>query len=350
MPQAQDLFLLAFVLRCMTIQTTNASSGSPMSVYTELTDADIGAILNHYVLGDLLSFEGIAAGIENSNFFITTDQGHYVLTVFERMDADELPYFMHLMHHLSAAGVACPDVMRQGNGDYLFDVPGPDGTGKKGAIVSCLSGRTLEALSEKQLIEAGRALAGLHLAGASYDQRRENSTGFAWLQHTAGKMADDVTRVYGGDAAQLLADETQWQAERRDDGLPRGVIHGDLFCDNILFEGDAVSGVIDFYYAHDAAYAMDIAISLNALAMQVGTPGKQGGDEQRMACFLRGYEALRPLVQAELAALPGLLRRAALRFWSSRLYDALYPRGGAMTMTKDPEEYRLKLLFHRGRA
>ncbi|MDQ6971223.1 MAG: homoserine kinase [Mariprofundaceae bacterium] len=321
-----------------------------MSVYTELTDADIGAILSHYTLGTLLSFEGIAAGIENSNFFVTTNQGRYVLTVFERMDADELPYFMHLMHHLSAAGVACPDVMRQGNGDFLFDVLSPDGAGKKGAIVSCLSGRTLETLSEKQLFEAGRALAGLHLAGASFDQRRENSTGFAWLQQTAKQMAADVARVYGADAAQLLADELQWQAERSDDGLPRGVIHGDLFCDNILFEGDAVSGVIDFYYAHDAAYAMDIAISLNALAMQAGMPCEQGADAQRMACFLKGYGALRPLNQAEHAALQGLLRRAALRFWSSRLYDALYPRGGAMTTTKDPEEYRLKLLFHRNRS
>ncbi|OIO69791.1 MAG: homoserine kinase [Zetaproteobacteria bacterium CG12_big_fil_rev_8_21_14_0_65_55_1124] len=314
-----------------------------MSVYTELNDADVAAILSGYGLGSLQSFEGIAAGIENSNFFVNTDQGRYVLTIFERMDADELPYFMHLMHHLSAHGFSCPDVMRRNNGEYLFDV-----TGKKGAIVSRLSGRTLDALSSKQLQQAGRALAALHLAGASFDERRENSTGFAWLKELAGKMEGDVARVYGADAAHLLHDEISWQAGQDDSALPRGVIHGDLFCDNILFDGDALSGVIDFYYAHDAAYAMDVAISLNALAVRVGMPDAgQESDAERMQCFLAGYQALRPLDDAEHAYLPALLRRAALRFWSSRLFDALYPRGGAMTQTKDPEEYRLKLLFHR---
>jgi len=314
-----------------------------MSVYTELSHADIAAILGAYELGALQSFQGIAAGIENSNFFVDTDQGHYVLTIFERMNADELPYFMHLMHHLSAAGFVCPDVMQRRDGEYLFDV-----AGKKGAIVSRLSGRTLDGLSSRQLQQAGRALAALHLAGASFDKRRQNPTGFAWLKDTVSRMEDDVARVYGTEAADLLHDEINWQAEQDDSMLPRGVIHGDLFCDNILFEGDEVSGVIDFYYAHDAPYAMDIAISLNALAIQVGMSGAaQGNDAVRMQCFLDAYQALRPLKPAEHDHLPGLLRRAALRFWSSRLFDALYPRGGAMTQTKDPEEYRLKLLFHR---
>jgi len=314
-----------------------------MSVYTELSRAEVAAILSGYNLGALQSFEGIAAGIENSNFFVDTDQGRYVLTIFERMQADELPYFMHLMHHLSAHGFSCPDVMQRNSGEYLFDV-----ANKKGAIVSRLSGRTLDALSVEQLHQAGRALAALHLAGASFDKRRQNPTGFAWLKELAVKMETDVARVYGVDAAHLLHDEISWQAGQDESGLPRGVIHGDLFCDNILFDGDALSGVIDFYYAHDASYAMDVAISLNALAVRVGMPGLvQGDDSLRMQSFLEGYQGLRPLDQVELDHLPGLLRRAALRFWSSRLFDALYPRGGAMTQTKDPEEYRLKLLFHR---
>jgi len=312
-----------------------------MSVYTELTEVEIAAILRGYGLGELQSFEGIAAGIENSNFFVNTDQGRYVLTVFERMQADELPYFMHLMHHLSSRGFACPDVMQRSNGEYLFDV-----AGKKGAIVSRLSGRTLDVLSTEQLQQAGRALAGLHLAGASFTLRRANQTGVDWLKNMAERMQNDVARVYSRDAAELLHDEIDWQAGRNDGALPHGVIHGDLFCDNILFDGDTVSGVIDFYYAHDASYAMDIAISLNALALRPGAAAQQI-DAARMQCFLNGYQALRPLVQAEHAYLPVLLRRAALRFWCSRLFDALYPRGGAMTQTKDPEEYRLKLLFHR---
>jgi homoserine kinase type II len=291
----------------------------------------------------LQSFEGIAAGIENSNFFVNTDQGQFVLTIFERMDAHELPYFMHLMHHLSAQGFACPDVMRRSDGEYLFDV-----AGKKGAIVSRLSGRTLDALSSDQLKQAGRALAALHLAGGSFDMRRVNPTGFAWLKDVASRMEADVAKVYGADAAHLLHDEIAWQGKQDDSALPRGVIHGDLFCDNILFDGDTLSGVIDFYYAHDAAYAMDVAISLNALAVRIGmTDAGLENDEKRMQYFLDGYQELRPLNDAEHAHLPSLLRRAALRFWSSRLFDALYPRGGAMTQTKDPEEYRLKLLFHR---
>ncbi|MDX8391727.1 MAG: homoserine kinase [Mariprofundaceae bacterium] len=315
-----------------------------MSVYTELSETDITTILSDYDLGCLQSFAGIAAGIENSNFFVDTDRQRVVLTVFERMQADELPYFMHLMHHLSAQGCLCPDVMRQRNGEFLFDI-----AGKKGAIVSCLPGRTLDELSDLQLSQAGRALAELHLAGADFPMRRENSTGCAWVRQQVAAMHNDVAVRYGNDAAKLLADEVNWQAALEasidtaaGDELPRGVIHGDLFCDNILFDGDA-AGIIDFYYAHDAFYALDIAISLNALAVRL-----KDDDAARSRCFLNGYQALRPLTAVENTLLPGLLRRAALRFWVSRLFDALYPRAGAMTTVKDPEEYRLKLLLHRG--
>ncbi len=313
-----------------------------MSVYTELSASDIAGILKDYDLGDLQSFAGIAAGIENSNFFVDTERGRFVLTVFERMSADELPYFMHLMHHLSARGCLCPDVMRRRDGEFLFDI-----AGKKGALVSCLPGRTLEVLSDRQLYQAGRALAELHRAGADFPMRRENSTGSAWVAEQVAAMQKDVAGRYGNDAAKLLADEVRWQADLDDsldaaDALPRGVIHGDLFCDNILFDGDAAPGIIDFYYAHDAFYVMDIAISLNALAIRL-----QDDDAARKASFLDGYASLRPLTAVETSLLPGLLRRAALRFWVSRLFDALYPRAGAMTTIKDPEEYRLKLLFHR---
>jgi len=316
-----------------------------MSVYTELSESDIAGILDGYDLGRLQSFAGIAAGIENSNFFVDTEHGRFVLTVFERMSADELPYFMHLMHHLSARGCLCPDAMRRRDGGFLFDV-----AGKKGTLVSCLPGRTLEVLSDRQLHQAGRALAELHRAGADFPMRRENSTGCAWVGEQVATMQKDVALRYGNDAAQLLADEVLWQANLDvsinnavADALPRGVIHGDLFCDNILFDGDAAPGIIDFYYAHDAFYVMDIAISLNALAIRL-----QDDDATRCEHFLNGYTSVRPLAAAETSLLPGLLRRAALRFWVSRLFDALYPRAGVVTTIKDPEEYRLKLLLHRG--
>jgi len=312
-----------------------------MSVYTELNEADVAAILSGYAIGSLQSFEGIAAGIENSNFFVITDQGRFVLTIFERMDEQELPYFMRLMKHLSHHGLSCPDVMLRDDGALLFDVSGEDGD-KKGCIVSCLRGRTLELLNPAQLRSSGHALATLHRAGDGFQERRCNPTGIRWLSETILGMLEDVQARYGEDVAGLLHDELVFQQAQCFD-LPEGVIHGDLFVDNILFEGDEVTGIIDFYYAHDAPYAMDVAISLNAQAILLSPD-----DTQRMQAFLDGYESLRPLGQAERGALSGLLRLAALRFWTSRLYDALYPRGGAMTQTKDPEEYRLKLLFHRG--
>jgi len=308
-----------------------------MSVYTELSHGDITGILAEYALGTCKSFEGIAAGIENSNFFIDTDSRRYVLTIFERMNANELPYFMHLMRHLAEEGIPCPDVMPRRDGSLLFEF-----AGKQGCVVSCLSGHTLEMLNNTQLRSSGAALAKLHAAGASFDEKRESPTGFVWLQETIAVVLEGTRERYGDEAADLLQEELHFQQTCTWDDLPHGVIHGDLFTDNVLFEGDAVSGIIDFYYAHDAAYVMDIAISLNAQAMLLGED-----DRQRMQAFLDGYEQVRQLEDREKNVLPGLLRLAALRFWVSRLYDALFPRGGAMTQTKNPEEYRRKLLLHR---
>lgn len=312
-----------------------------MSVYTELSESDIFTILADYNLGTLASFEGIAAGIENSNFFIDTKEhknaARYVLTIFERMDAVELPYFMRLMHHLARNGLACPDVMERDDGSQLFDI-----RGKQGCIVSCLTGQTLDTLNQEQLYSSGRMLAQLHLAGESFAERRKNPTGIDWLSEKISETLEGTRKKYGDGAAKLLKDELEFQHSCSWESLPQGVIHGDLFVDNILFEGNSASGMIDFYYAHDAAYAMDIAITLNAQAVQLGD-----SDRDRTEAFLNGYESLRPLNEDERLALPLLLRLAALRFWVSRLYDELFPRGGAMTQTKDPEEYHRKLLLHR---
>ncbi len=308
-----------------------------MSVYTELSRGEIEAILAAYDLGRLLDFEGIAAGIENSNFFVDTERGRFVLTVFERMDVAELPYFMHLMHHLAAKGMPCPDVMRRRDGSMLFAC-----RGKQGCMVTRLPGRTLERLDKRRLHASGRVQAALHRAGADFPLRRKNPTDIQWMQNTVDAMREQVEARYGEEARALLEDELDWQRGRDFSHLPAGVIHGDLFVDNILFEGGRVSGIIDFYYAHDAPYAMDIAIALNAQAVELGSE-----DEERMQALLEGYQTVRRLTEAELAALPALLRRAALRFWISRLYDAIFPREGTMTQVKDPEEYRRKLLFHR---
>jgi len=313
-----------------------------MSVYTELTHANIAELLTHYSLGELKSFEGIAAGIENSNFFIDAEQGRFVLTVFERMDADELPYFMRLMRHLAARGLACPDVMQRQDGSLLFAIDA-DGESKHGCIVSCLSGKTLDMLNDKQLFASGKAMAQMHLAGVDFPEVRDNPTGTDWLDDTAKQVMPGVAEKYGDEAASMLQSELDFQRGRTYNALPKGLVHGDLFVDNILFDGDEVSGVIDFYYAHTAPWMMDVAIALNAQAVVLGNH-----DSLRMQAFLAGYESLRQLEPQEKEALSALLRAAALRFWLSRLYDALFPRGGAMTQTKDPEEYRLKLSLHRG--
>ncbi|MES0370691.1 MAG: homoserine kinase, partial [Mariprofundaceae bacterium] len=271
-----------------------------MSVYTELSQSDFETILSDYNLGSLHGFEGIAAGIENSNFFIETDEGRFVLTVFERLADDELPYFMRLMKHLSHHGLSCPDVMVRKDGELIFDVQG-----KKGCIVSCLSGRTLDELNMAQLRSSGRALAQLHLAGSGFPENRSNPTNNDWLADTIDSMMIDVEAHYGEGAAILLYDEMNFQQEQ-EFTLPTGLIHGDLFVDNILFEGDEVSGIIDFYYAHTAAYATDIAVSLNAQAVLLGKD-----DQARMQAFLDGYSELRPLSEAEQKALPQLLRLGA---------------------------------------
>jgi homoserine kinase type II len=312
-----------------------------MSVYTELSNTDIQNILGDYNLGSLAGYEGIAAGIENSNFFIDTEgdasSGRFVLTIFERLAADELPYFMTLMKHLAAGGLSCPDVMVRRDGTLLFEAHG-----KQGCIISCLAGKTHEQLNEQQLFSSGRAMAKLHMAGENFPQRRANPTGIAWLEENIEAVLNGVRNTYGDAAAELLVSELDFQQSCAWDTLPCGVVHGDLFCDNILFQGNDVSGIIDFYYAHDAPYVMDIAIALNAQAVLLSAD-----DDSRIQSFLDGYQSLRPLGEEEREAMPLLLRLAALRFWVSRLYDALFPRAGAMSQTKDPEEYRKKLLFHR---
>ncbi|MDQ6991380.1 MAG: homoserine kinase, partial [Mariprofundaceae bacterium] len=293
-----------------------------MSVYTELTHTDIESILSSYNLGALHSFEGIAAGIENSNFFIDTEKGRFVLTIFERLNASELPYFMRLMRHLSSKGLSCPDVMVRHDTSLLFSLM-YDGEEKCGCIVSCLSGKTLDHLNEVQLHASGKALAQLHVAGQDFNEQRDNPTGMLWLQEMVEKVSDRCEQVYGSDAALLLQNELKQQQAYHFEDLPTGVIHGDLFVDNILFDEQGVSGLIDFYYAHRAPWMMDVAISLNSQALTLGEH-----DSHRMQTFLQGYTSVRDILPQEQASLNMLLRMSALRFWASRLYDAFFPREG----------------------
>ncbi|MDQ6976473.1 MAG: homoserine kinase [Mariprofundaceae bacterium] len=312
-----------------------------MSVYTPLDHHDISNILNEYPLGVLNTFSGISGGIENSNFFINTDTGRYVLTIFERMSVDELPYFMGLMQHLAKQGFPSPAVQKRLTGELLFVFVDAQGDIHHGCIVTCLPGQVLDALNIRQLHDAGMALARLHRAGSDFSQCRASPNDLPWLRNQVDDLRTGVQQHYGDAVWQNLSNESSKQLSLPQRNLPTGVIHGDYFRDNMLFTGDKISGVIDFYYAHDAPYALDIAIAMNALSVDT-----QAFDITRPAALLAGYNDIRPMHDDEWAALPDLLCLSALRFWVSRLYDAIHPREGGLTTTLDPKEYHAKLMFH----
>jgi len=311
-----------------------------MSVYTELSQSEIVSILATYKLGALHGFSGITAGIENSNYFIDTDCGRFVMTIFERMNADDLPYFMSLLQHLSAKGFPCPSVLPQNEGTLLFDFQK-----KKGCIVSCLPGETIEQLSASQLSAASRMLAKLHIAGADFPEPKPNATDLEWVSRIALDLCDSVQLRYGTEASELLVDELKWQRDNSPEELPAGIIHADYFPDNILFSDDRITGVIDFYYACAGFFAYDLAIAINAMAIRL-----KKDDMERATLMLNAYEQSRTMSDEEKRAFPALLRLAALRFWVSRLYDVIYPRQGSMVQIKDPEEYQKKLLRCRSLA
>ncbi|MDX8377559.1 MAG: homoserine kinase [Mariprofundales bacterium] len=307
-----------------------------MSVYTQLTHQEISHILTDYNLGSLHGFQGIEAGIENSNFFIDTASGRHVLTVFERLPMQDAPYFMEVMRHLSKQGLPCPNVHLRADGGFFFNYK------KYGCIISCLSGETQTRLSRIQLAAAGNVLGRLHRYGSDFKQQRINSSGLDWMCITAESLADRAAAHYGEATKTLLLNELAWQKAQQKlvNSLPTGLIHADYFCDNMLFEGDALVGVIDFYYACNDAWLYDLAIATNALALDIDKPSLD-----RAHALLAGYVLERPLQENEKQAMQIMLRLSALRFWVSRLFDALYPRQGSMITIKDPEEYHQKLLF-----
>ncbi|RME80884.1 MAG: homoserine kinase, partial [Zetaproteobacteria bacterium] len=228
-----------------------------MAVYTELTDDAIRKILQDYPLGALVAAEPIAAGIENTNYFVDTEQGRFVLTIFERVDPQDLPYFLELMRHLARRGIPAPAVVPRTDGALWFTH-----RGKHGCVITRLPGATQEQLPDALLAQAARLLARMHLAAADFPRHRPSPTGLVWLACTIREIAPAVAARWGEEAARLLEEELAWQSEtalERTD-LPSGPIHGDLFVDNLLVCEGEISGVIDFYYAHNAAWLLDLAI------------------------------------------------------------------------------------------
>jgi homoserine kinase type II len=312
-----------------------------MAVYTDVTDEELQGFLAGYELGTLLSYKGIAEGVENSNFLLHTSSGFFILTLYEkRVAASDLPFFLNLMEHLAARGITCPQPVRNRAGEALGRV-----AGRPAAIVTFLDGMWIRRPRTAHCEALGEALARLHLTGIDFAMTRPNGLalgGWQALFAAARERADSVQKGLG-DAigCELAALGDAWPRD-----LPRGVIHADLFPDNVFFLGDKLSGVIDFYFACTDALAYDLAICLNAWCFE--TDGSYNITKGR--ALLAGYRRVRALGPREVAALPLLCRGAALRFLLTRLNDWLDVPKGALVKPKDPLEYYRKLRFHQAVA
>src|SRR6516162_1648189 len=312
-----------------------------MAVYTDVSDDDLRAFAALYDIGEVLSCKGIAEGVENSNFLVTTEQGNFILTLYEkRVAPKDLPFFIALMEHLAHQGVACPTPVRGRDGIALRHL-----CGRPAAIVSFLAGMWPRRIMPFHCAGVGRALAELHRAGASFAMTRANDLSLDGWRRLFDSCAIRAAGIQPGLAEEIGAELECLDAAWPQD-LPRGVIHADLFPDNVFFREREVSGLIDFYFACTDFLAYDLAICLNAWCFE--SDGSLNVTKARL--LLDGYRRVRPLISAELEALPLLARGGALRFLLTRLFDWLNQPAGALVRRKDPLEYLRRLRFHRSVA
>jgi homoserine kinase type II len=298
-----------------------------MSVFTTVSKDELIPWLQAYPLGELLELQGISSGISNTNYFVTTTTGRYVLTLFEEHGAEELPYFLSLMTHLAERGVPCPHPVMRLDGVMLDEL-----NGKPAAMVTCLAGHDVVKPSVAQCAELGKVLANLHVAGASFTGNNQDTRDVVWREAAAKSVLDFLS----ADDQVMLKQMMDRQARLDLQVLPQGVIHADLFRDNVLFDGDKIGGVIDFYYACRGAYLYDVAIAVNDWC--VNDDGSL--DASRVKALITNYHQIRPFTQAEHAAWPSMLTIAALRFWLSRLKDKHFPQAGELTHAKDPQHFK----------
>jgi homoserine kinase type II len=308
-----------------------------MAVYTDVAAEDLADFLSRYDIGELLSYKGIAEGVENSNFLVHTTKGSYFLTLYEkRVAVGDLPFFLGLMGHLAAHGIVCPQPVKTRDGTTLGVL-----AGRPAAIIDFLEGVWPRKPNVAHCAAVGQALAKLHLAGRDFPMTRANALsvkGWRPLFEQAASRADTVQHGLSA----FLAAELDYLEARWPSDLPRGIIHADLFPDNVLFVGEDLSGLIDFYFACNDILAYDVAICLNAWCFEAD----HSFNVTKARAFLNAYGKERPLSRAEQAALPLLARGAALRFLLTRLVDFLNVPPGALVKPKDPLEYVRKLRFH----
>ena len=309
-----------------------------MAVYTEVSDAELEAFLAEYDIGEPDSFKGVAEGVENSNYLLNTTKGPFFLTLYEkRVDPQDLPFFLGLMDHLAARDINCPQPIHGRDGKALRTL-----AGRPAAITTFLHGLWPRRVLLSHCGPVGEALAALHLAGRDFEMKRPNALSVGGWR----PLFDGCRRhIDAAQAAELEAEivlfEKEWPR-----GLPAGVIHADLFNDNVLFLHDKLSGLIDFYFACNDAFAYDVAICLNAWCFEAD----KSFNATKGRALLQGYERVRSLEPRERDHLPLLARGAALRFLLTRLYDWVHTPPDALVKRKDPQEYLAKLRFHRGIA
>lgn len=306
-----------------------------MAVFTSVSDDNARTLLQRYDLGELITLRGITAGIENTNYFLDTNRGHYVLTLFEVLNADQLPFYIELMHHLALRGVPVPQPQTLKDGTRLTAL-----NGKPAAIVTRLSGGYEPEPSPAHCALAGRTLAQAHLAARDFTIHQDNLRGLAWWQATAPSLYPFLDDGQAALLRQSLEDQTSLAAGRPASALPSGPSHCDLFRDNVLFDGTFESphmgGFIDFYFAGWDAWLFDVAVSVNDWCIQRNSGAFV---HKRLDAWLQAYHDVRPFTDEERGAWPAMLRAAALRFWISRLYDFHVPRPAQTLKPHDPRHF-----------
>src|SRR5512143_2658475 len=301
-----------------------------MSVYTPVTADELTGWLARYAVGSLVEIAPIAAGIENTNYFVTTTRGRWVLTLYERLPVEELPFYLNLMAHLARAGVACPAPEPDRSG-ALFSML----NGKPAGLVTRVDGAPIATPDEAHCSAVGAALARLHVAASTYRARLTNRRGPGWWRQAARA----VRPFLDDEQNELLAAELKYQTGFGKAAMPKGTIHGDLFCDNVLFVDGRVTGIIDFGFAATDFLAYDLAITVNDWCIVNDGPAAGALVPSLVEALTGAYDAARPLTPEERTQWPALLRAAALRFWLSRLYDLHRPRPGELVHAHDPAHF-----------
>ena len=310
-----------------------------MAVFTEVSSLEASGLISALGLGAVQSLQGATSGIENTNYFVGTDQGDYVLTLFERLRFEQLPFYLELMRHLAERGIPVPAPQADEHGVILHTLKG-----KPAAVVTRLKGRNQLTPQAADCAQVGAMLARMHLAGQDYPQHQPNLRGLTWWNETIPVVVPFLEDAQRALIESELAYQQALAASPAYQGLPQGAIHADLFRDNVMFDGPKLSGFFDFYFAGCDTFGFDIAVCLNDWCIDLAT-GQL--DSVRAQAFVAAYDEQRRLSDDELALLPALLRAAALRFWTSRLWDFHLPRDASMLQAHDPTHFERVLTQRR---